>query len=261
MTLLIAVALGLGLMTDPTQEAAFKDFIKWYRTYTGSVFPEEIRKAYTADLLRRGLTQDEADRQVKAASEAVGKTPTPPEFVALNFDKIYTSANPPFKQEPSAYLARMVEDLKPGTALDCGMGNGRNAVFLAAKGWEVTGYDLSAEGVAKARAAAAKLGLKLNAVVDSHEVFDLGHEKWDLVVQAYAWTNLKDDAYRKRLIDSLKPGGVLVVDGFGDPSGKSKNTLIDAFRDLRVIDYQARNDIADWGLRKIAVERIVLRKD
>jgi len=36
------------------------------------------------------------------------------------------------------------------------MGQGRNAVFLASKGWAVTGFDYSAEGIAAARRAAGK---------------------------------------------------------------------------------------------------------
>jgi 2-polyprenyl-3-methyl-5-hydroxy-6-metoxy-1,4-benzoquinol methylase len=39
-----------------------------------------------------------------------------------------------------------VEARKPGRALDIGMGQGRNSVFLALKGWDVTGFDISDEG-------------------------------------------------------------------------------------------------------------------
>ena len=58
------------------------------------------------------------------------------------------------------------------------MGQGRNAVYLASKGWDVTGFDFSDEGVAAARRAAAKAGVALQAVVQRHEDFDFGRDRW-----------------------------------------------------------------------------------
>jgi 2-polyprenyl-3-methyl-5-hydroxy-6-metoxy-1,4-benzoquinol methylase len=141
------------------------------------------------------------------------------------------------------------------------MGQGRNALFLASKGWDMTGYDLSEGGLQQARAAAASAGLKINAVRDSHESFDYGREQWDIIVETFAFTDLSDAAYRKRVVDSLKPGGVLVIEGFGDPSGKSKNNLLGLFRELRVLSYENRPDIADWSLKKAPLERMVAQKN
>ncbi len=255
----LAVA-GAALMAQPAPDkAAFQDFLNWYRTYEGSPYPDEIRKAYGQALAGRGLAAADVERQV-AAVDRIAAT-QPHEFVALNFDKLYSRPNAPFRREASQYLVRAIEDMKPGRALDVAMGQGRNTLFLASKGWDVTGYDLSERGLEQARAAAAKAGLKINAVRNSHEQFDYGREQWDLIVETFAFTDLSDAAYRKRVVDSLKPGGVLVVEGFGDPSGKSKNQLIDLFRDLRVINYENRFDIADWSLKKAPLERLVARKD
>jgi 2-polyprenyl-3-methyl-5-hydroxy-6-metoxy-1,4-benzoquinol methylase len=76
----------------------------------------------------------------------------------------------------------MARPLKPGTALDVGMGQGRNSIWLAQHGWEVTGFDLSDVGVKLARERAEKLGVKLNAVVQSAEEFDFGKNRWDMIV-------------------------------------------------------------------------------
>ncbi len=51
-----------------------------------------------------------------------------------------------FRYEPNAFLVQTAKRLKPGKALDIAMGQGRNAVFLATQGWDVTGYDLADEG-------------------------------------------------------------------------------------------------------------------
>jgi len=64
-----------------------------------------------------------------------------------------------------------------GRALDVGMGDGRNAIFLAQRGWDVTGIDLSEVGVAKAKNRAVELGVNLNALVQDIDDFDFGAQQ------------------------------------------------------------------------------------
>jgi len=257
---LALVLSAAALSAQPaSDQSLFRDFLTWYKTYDGSPYPDEIRKAYAKTLAGRGLAAPEVERQI-AAVDRIAAT-QPHEFIGLNFDKLYSRQDAPFKRDASQYLARAIEDLKPGRALDVAMGQGRNTLFLASKGWDVTGYDLSEGGLQEARAAANKAGLKINAVRNSHENFDYGREQWDLIVETFAFTDLLDTAYRKRVVDSLRPGGVLVIEGFGDPSGKSKNNLLELFRDLRILSYENRPEIADWSLKKAPLERIVARKE
>src|SRR4051794_33369884 len=54
------------------------------------------------------------------------------------------------------FLAEVVKERKPGKALDIGMGQGRNSMFLAALGWDVTGFDISDVAVKQAQAEARK---------------------------------------------------------------------------------------------------------
>ncbi len=261
MRLAVVLAIAAAALTaqSVSEQALFKDFLNWYKTYDGSPYPEEIRKAYGKALAGRGLPAPEVEQQI-AAVDRIAAT-QPHEFIGLNLDKLYSRPDAPFKREASQYLARAIEDLKPGKALDVAMGQGRNALFLASKGWDVTGYDLSEAGLEQARRAAANAGVKINTVRDSHDKFEYGREQWDLIVETFAFTDLADAAYRKRVVDSLKPGGVLVIEGFGDPSGKSKNNLLRLFPDLQVLSYENRADIADWSLRKAPLERIVAQKN
>jgi 2-polyprenyl-3-methyl-5-hydroxy-6-metoxy-1,4-benzoquinol methylase len=261
MRLAMALAVFAALLAaqPASEQALFNDFLNWYKTYDGSPYPDEIRKAYAKTLSGRGLAAPEVERRI-AAVDRVAAT-QPHEFIGLNFDKLYSRPDAPFKHDASQYLARAIADLKPGKALDVAMGQGRNALFLASKGWDVTGYDLSEGGLQQARAAAATAGLKITTVRDSHESFDYGREQWDLIVETFAFTDLSDAAYRIRVVDSLKPGGVLVIEGFGDPSGTSKNNLLALFRELRVLSYENRPDIADWSLKKAPLERIVAQKN
>jgi SAM-dependent methyltransferase len=152
------------------------------------------------------------------------------------------------------FLAEMIKGRKPGKALDIGIGEGRNALFLATQGWEVTGFDISDVGVKLAREAAQKRGLKLEAVVDDADRFDYGRQRWDLVVGMYMHAVITRNA--AKIIDSLKPGGIIVVEGFhrdlnrqsvqGGYIGYRSNELLQAFNRLRVLYYEDTVAAADW---------------
>jgi SAM-dependent methyltransferase len=154
----------------------------------------------------------------------------------------------------NAFLAEAIKGRPPGRALDIGMGEGRNALFLATQGWEVTGFDISDVGVKLAREAAQKRGLKLDAIVDDVDRFDYGRERWDLVVGMYMHAMITRNA--QKVIESLKPGGLVVIEGFhrdvnrrgllGDELGYQSNELLRAFDRLRVIHYEDTVGPADW---------------
>jgi SAM-dependent methyltransferase len=182
----------------------------------------------------------------------------PVEFAALHFDRIYRMETPPFRTVASQFLVRMVEGRKPGRALDVAMGQGRNSLFLAQAGWDVTGYDISEGGMALANAAAARAGLKIKTVTASHDAFDYGTAQWDLIVETFAFSNLSDPAYRKRILDALKPGGLLVIEGFG---GGPPNQMLQGFPELRVVYYEDRDDVADWGMQKMRLNRLAAQKE
>lgn len=255
--LLLAITAGLCAAGDkPTLAPEAAQFIKWYDSYQGSFYPQEVLKAYRQQLSKDGVAADEMERRVKVVMGAIQATPV--EFTEVHFNKIYSTPNPPFRQEPSQFLIRIADGLKPGAALDVAMGQGRNAVYLASKGWTVTGYDLSDVGMRLAQEAAKKAGLSIQTVKAAHDQFDYGKEKWDLIVETFAFTNLGDAAYRKKLFESLKPGGVLLIEGFG---GKPDNAVLQGFLDLHVIYFEDREDIADWSMQKARMTRIAVRKE
>jgi SAM-dependent methyltransferase len=107
----------------------------------------------------------------------------------------------------NTFLAETIRGRKPGRALDIGMGEGRNALFLATQGWEVTGFDISDVGVRLAREAAQKRALNLVTLVDDADRFDYGRQRWDLVVGMYMHAMITRNA--GKIIDSLNLGGHL----------------------------------------------------
>lgn len=73
-------------------------------------------------------------------------------------------AENPWPTAPDAALAELVTPLAPSDALDVGCGPGRNAIWLAARGWRVTGVDSSAVGLEQAAERAREAGVSLNLI-------------------------------------------------------------------------------------------------
>ena len=171
------------------------------------------------------------------------------------------------------FLAETVKGRKPGKALDIGMGQGRNSLFLAALGWEVTGFDISEVGVKQAQAEAQKRGLKINAQVGDVDKFNYGKARWDLVVGMYMHEYLTRNA--AKIVDSLKPGGILVVEGIhrdigkvgvatGERYGYHSNELPRVFGKLRVLYYEDTVAPADWersGGKPVPLVRMLAVKE
>jgi 2-polyprenyl-3-methyl-5-hydroxy-6-metoxy-1,4-benzoquinol methylase len=183
--------------------------------------------------------------------------------VADRFNKLYSAPSDLFSTAPSAFLARTINGLKPGRALDVAMGQGRNSVFLAKQGWDVTGYDIADTGLEAARAAAEKSGLRIHTVHATHDDFDFGKEQWDLIVMTYTLADMENTAFLRRVKDSLKPGGIVVVEQMnaGGTGKGPANALYRSFQDLRVTHYEDVVDTAEWGLQKMRIGRLVAQKD
>jgi hypothetical protein len=111
--------------------------------------------------------------------------------------------------------------------------------------------DLSDVGVAQAKTRAAQLHVSITATVDDLDHYELGKDKWDLVALFYmhAWYHSAKPASPERLFTALKPGGLLVIEGF---AGREKfmfqsNELLRDFPDLRVLRYEDTEDEAEWA--------------
>ena len=168
------------------------------------------------------------------------------------WNKAFANPNPTFNTQPNRFLTETVKGLKPGKALDIGLGQGRNSLWLAQQGWDVTGVDISEEGIRLARRQAAQLGVQLNAVLQSADEFDYGRNQWDLVIGMFMHQIFSRNAAKIR--DGLKPGGLVVVEAFhadegktlGRPLGYQSNELLRAFDGLRILHYEDRPGPADW---------------
>lgn len=167
-----------------------------------------------------------------------------------------------FNKQPNRLLVDTVRGVKPGAALDLMMGQGRNALYLAAQGWRVTGIDLSDEGIRLAREAAAAQKLPLTAIQTTVEDFDLGTARWDLVTMIYAG---RDVELVKRIAPSIKRGGRFVLEYFADnlpeTAGFKPGQLAQLFGpDFEIVKDETVDDVPDWAMNRAKLSRFVARR-
>ena len=106
----------------------------------------------------------------------------------------------------------------------------------------------------QAREEAVKRGMKIDARVGDVDKFDYGKARWDLVVGMYMHEYLTRNA--AKIVDSLKPGGLLVIEGIhrdigrnnlqGERYGYRTNELPKLFGALRIRHYEDTVAQADW---------------
>jgi tellurite methyltransferase len=107
--------------------------------------------------------------------------------------------------EPTPLLVETARRLKPGRALDLACGSGRNAIWLAEHGWQVTAVDSSAPAIETLQKACPAVDARV-ADLEKHE-FTITEASWDLIVVCrYLQRDLFEPVKR-----GLKPGGVALV--------------------------------------------------
>jgi SAM-dependent methyltransferase len=232
----------------PAGTAAYEKFRAWIGRQ-----PREVQQApdlldrYRAKLIADGESPAAAEDQLRVIQEQGRR------LEVERWNRILTAENPTFNTKPNAFLVQMTKGISPGKALDVGMGQGRNAIFLAQQGWEVTGFDPAEKAVAAANAEAARQKLKLTTFIVGSEEFDFGKDRWDLIVLSYVslW------GLEPAIFDSLKPGGRVLVEGFHRDATKGRsigggvvfdtNELLTLFSKFRILHYEDVTGVGDFG--------------
>lgn len=158
----------------------------------------------------------------------------------------YSESQYIFGTEPNDFLKQSFHHIKAGGRVLClAEGEGRNAVFLAQNGYQVTGVDLSIVGLNKAQQLAKDKGVTLITQVADLNDYDFGAQQWDGIVSIWAHmpTAVRQRVH-SRIASALKTGGVFIVEAYteqqlmmeavGGPSASEK----DRFGSLATLQYE-----------------------
>ena len=239
----------------PPPERAYERFRFWVTQLPPDQHGPDVPDKYRAYLKQRGFSDSDIDGQLKLVEEQGQRAEV------ARWNRILTDEKPGFNTKPNEFLVQMAKGRKPGAALDVGMGQGRNTIWLAQQGWETTGFDPADKAVALAQENAARLGVKIHTEIKGVEDFDFGEKRWDLILLSYVGVR-GDEA---KLMRALKPGGVVVVEGFHRDATKGRSIgggvvfdtgeLVKLFTGLRVVRYEEPVVTPDFGSGTMRVVR------
>ncbi|WP_336343578.1 class I SAM-dependent methyltransferase [Halalkalicoccus ordinarius] len=160
----------------------------------------------------------------------------------------YSEEEPP--TDPAAVLTEHVEELPDGRALDVATGGGRNAIFLAERGYAVDAIDISEAGLEIAHERAAERGVSdaIEFVREDVEEYELPREAYDVIVVTHYYSLNVVPALKR----ALAPGGVLLYEHRLRPPGDDShrfrfrpNDLLRACLDLRIVRYDEPMEITE----------------
>lgn len=272
--LTIVLALALLVVTAPARgaeetERVWADFSAWFTAASENASLND----YAEELQKSGLSEEEAERRISIIRTLLSEGPE--RGIELTYDRIFSrplTGDPEtdgFTSTPSVFMVESVAGLKSGNALDVGSGQGRNAVWLALHGWDVTAIDLSGTGLAVARENAEKAGTRLTTVKTAYADFDFGAERWDLILMILSWADVSDTAFVTRLHAALRPGGVLVFEHVIDKPDEpfppyvhalQPGVLREYFTDFRIEYYDESERLGDWGGPPTPIVRMIARR-
>jgi len=132
------------------------------------------------------------------------------------WDARYAAEDYLFGTAPNAYLLSQAHRLAPGQrALAVGDGEGRNAVWLARQGLDVTLVDISPVGLEKAERLARERGCRIETIAADLTIWDWPLGQFDLVVEIFVHVPIAErQVIHRAMAACLRPGGLALVEAF-----------------------------------------------
>jgi len=253
----------------PAAQQAYERFRTWVSGQPLSVrgsggFSEQqgspaLLKMYRAYLKDHGFSAADIDAQIELLHQRTQQ------LDAEHWNQYFAAEHPVFNTNPNGFLVEVIKARHPGKALDVAMGQGRNSIWLAQQGWDVTGFDIADQAMASANQEAAKLGVKIHTEVNTIDGFDYGENRWDLILLSYAGAGPSAD----RVERALKPGGILMIEAFHEDALKSMRIGGSLFKtgelparypNLRTVRYEEPMAMPDFAQKPARVVRFCAQK-
>lgn len=184
---------------------------------------------------------------------------------AKQWDERYAGAELVWTDNPNVFIAEILGDAHPGTAVDLAAGEGRHAVWLARHGWDVTAVDFSAVGLQRAQQWAAEVGVGERLSTVTSDVTDYLPEPDSLDLLLLAYVQVPAEVRRQALQQcaaGVRVGGQVVVvahdssnlaEGTGGPPDPSVlYTADDVADDLAATPFQWQFERQEVALREVA---------
>lgn len=131
------------------------------------------------------------------------------------WDERYAQNEYVYGEAPNVFFKEQINLLPPGKLLMPADGEGRNGVYAAMLGWQVTSFDLSVEGQKKALALADKNQVSIEYLVGPLSDMDFEARSFDAVGLFFAHFDPEvRQAYHHRLVGYLKKGGYVILEAF-----------------------------------------------
>lgn len=131
------------------------------------------------------------------------------------WDERYSGETYAYGTEPNDFLVEKFDNLPPGRVLCLAEGEGRNAVWLAGRGYDVSAVDASSAGLKKARRLADTHSVKIKTVHADLADYVIEPQYWDVIVSIFCHLppGLRRDLHR-RCVEGLRPGGVVLLEAY-----------------------------------------------
>ncbi len=161
----------------------------------------------------------------------------------------YSETHYVYGKAPNAFFREHIQGIPTGKALFPAEGEGRNAVYAASLGWQVSCFDYSEAGQQKALALASETGVSIDYQVCSLMEFSFPEQAFSLVGLFFA--HLPPDERKflhRQSVKSLRPGGRIILEAFakaqlGFQSGGPRR------EDMLYSPEELRNDFPGLKLR------------
>lgn len=132
------------------------------------------------------------------------------------WDQRYSEEGFAYGIEPNDFLKTEYSRIPEGGRVLClAEGEGRNAVYLATQGYDVTAVDQSSVGLEKASKLAAENGVEISTLVTDLNDFDLGKDSWDGIVSisAHVPPPLRKKIH-SQVVNALKKDGIFILEAY-----------------------------------------------